>query len=223
MAFGNRGSIMAAGETWDGPTIAMMNLPRLRSSARSSHAHCRSSTVRRMPVSIASSAKSSRLQFEEHRALAADIDAIEPAQTRGLRQELVDAPRSGAGQSEIGLDARFDRRASRLGLEKIRVESFQRIEPVVIAGDRIDRLREALERKIEIGLVVLHRARGIDDVGGHDEELHVIAQPELQIARDQRILRSVALAGIADDEKAEIPGPSTPSGRMRKSSSPPPP
>ncbi len=76
----------------------------------------------------------------------------------------------------------------------------------MIAGDRINRLRKSLKWKIEIGFIVLHGPRRINDVRGHDEELHVIAQPECQIARNQRILRSVALAGIADDEEAEITG-----------------
>ncbi len=159
-----------------------------------------------MPVSIASSAKFVGLQLEEHRPLGADVDAIEPAQTRSFRHQPVDAARIGAGEPEIGLDAGFDRRASCLGLEKVGVEPFQSIVPVVISGNCIDRLGKPLEGKVEIGLVVVHGACRIDHVGGHDEKFYLIVPPEIQSARDQRILRSVALSGVADDDEAEIPG-----------------
>jgi hypothetical protein len=49
----------------------------------------------------------------------------------------------------------------------------------------VNGLSEALEGKIKIGFIVMHRSGGIDDVGGDDEKLHVIAAPQFQIARDQ--------------------------------------
>ena len=57
MAFRNGRNVVSSGDARmadDGHE----NLPRLRLRARSSHAHCRASSVRRMPVSIPSSAKS---------------------------------------------------------------------------------------------------------------------------------------------------------------------
>jgi hypothetical protein len=91
----------------------------------------------------------------------------------------------GASKSKIGFDASFYRRTRRLGLEKVCVERFQRIVPIVIAGNRIDRLGEPLEGKIKISFVIMHRSCGIDHVRGYDEKLHVIVEPKLQIARDQ--------------------------------------
>jgi hypothetical protein len=145
------------------------------------------------------------LQFEERRSLGADVDAVLPTQARRVRHQLVDAASIRAGQSEVGLDTRCYRRPRGVGLEEVGIEPFQRIIPVVIAGNCVDRLGEAMKGKIKIGFVIMHRSRGIDDVGRYDEKLHVVAQPQFQVARDQRILRRVAFAGIADDEKAEIP------------------
>src|SRR5262249_4868849 len=165
--------------------MAMMNLPRVRSSARSIHAHCRSSTVRRTPLSIASSAKSSVCNSKNgarwvptstpycRRRRAAS--AISLSMRRAL---VLVSPRSASTRASIAARAAF-------GLEEVCVKPFQRIVPVVVAGDRIDRLGEALEGKIKIGFVIMHRSRGIDHVGGHDEKLHVIASPQFQIARDQ--------------------------------------
>jgi len=53
---------------------------------------------------------------------------------------MVDPARVGASQSQIGFDPGFNCAACRLGLEKVRVEAFERIEPVMIAGDRINGL-----------------------------------------------------------------------------------
>ena len=74
------------------------------------------------------------LQFEEHRPLGADIYAVESPQPRGFRHEPVDATRIGIGQSEIGLDTGFDCRTCRLNLEKVRVETFERIEQSWLPG-----------------------------------------------------------------------------------------
>ena len=187
--------------------MAMVNLPRLRSSARSSHAHCRWSTVRNMPVSIASSAKSSVCISKKGARWSPTLTAYSRRRRSACAISLSIRRGVGAGQSQIGFDAGLDCAARRLRFEKVRVEAFERIEPVVIAGDRIDRLGEPLERQIKLGFIIFDRAGRIDDVRRYDEKLHIVAVSELQIARDQRVLRSVTFAGIADDEKAEIPIP----------------
>ena len=145
-----------------------------------------------------------RLDFEEGTALTGDPDAVELAQPSRLIEQPIDPAPVRAGQMEVGFGARRERRAGRFRFEKIGVEPFERIEPVVIAGDRVDRLGESLERQIEIVLVVLHGAGRIDDVRRDDEELHVVPPPDIEIAIDQRVLRCVALAGIADDDEAEV-------------------
>ena len=132
------------------------------------------------------------------------VDAVQAAQPRRFGHEPVHAAGIGAGQPIIGFDARFYCRAGRLRLQEVRIETFQRIVPVVISGNCIDRLGEALEGQIEVAFVILDGPCRIDDVGGYDKELHVIAASKVQIARDQRILRRIAFPRIADDKKAEI-------------------
>src|SRR5258708_11793015 len=186
------------------PTIAMVNLPRLRSRARSIHASCRSSTVRKMPVSIASRAKSSVCNSKKGARWIPTFMAYSRRRRAAcairlsIRRAFVPVnPRSASTRA-------FYCAARRLGFEKVRVEAFERIEPVMIAGDRINRLCEPLEREIKFGFIVLDSSGRIDDVRRDHEKLYVIALSELQIARGQRILRSVAFARIADHEEAEV-------------------
>ena len=95
------------------------------------------------------------------------------------RRKMEDQRREAAGKEAA------TRRATDAQVLKVGVESLQRVVPVVITGDRIDRLRKALEREIKIRLIIMHRSSGIDDIRGYQEELHIIAQPKLQIPRDQ--------------------------------------
>ena len=159
-----------------------------------------------MPVSIAIRAKSEVWISKKGAALPAALDAVEFAQPPRPIEQPIDPAAVRAGEIEVGFGARRERGARRVRFEKIGVEPFERIEPVVVAGDRVDRLGESLERQIEILLVVLHGAGRIDDVRRDDEELHVVPPADLEIAVDQRVLRGVALAGIADDDEAEIAG-----------------
>src|SRR5262249_5152510 len=91
-----------------------------------------------------------RLQFEEWRPLRASLDAKQLTQTRGLHDESVDAAGISRGQPEIRFDASFHCKPRSFRFEKVCIEPFQCIVPVVIAGDRIDWFGEPLERKIEI-------------------------------------------------------------------------
>ena len=72
----------------------------------------------------------------------------------------------------------------------------------MISGDGVDRLGEALEGEKKVAFVILYGSCRIDDVGGDDKELQVIAASEVQIARDQRILRRIAFSRIADDVRS---------------------
>ncbi len=160
--------------------------------------------VRRMPVSIAISAKSGVCSSKNGAALVGVGDAVELAQLLAALQQRVDPALVGAGQVQVGLDAGGKRGTRRLWLQEIGVEAFERIEPVVVARDRIDRLGEALERQVEIVLVVGHRAGRIDHVRRDHQKLDVVAPAEVEIALDQRILRGVAFAGVADHDEAEV-------------------
>ena len=82
------------------------------------------------------------LQFEERSSLMSDVDAVQAAQSRRLGHEPFHAAGIGAGQPIIGFDARLYRRARRLWLQEVCVEPFQRIVPVVISGNGVDRLGE---------------------------------------------------------------------------------
>src|SRR5690242_19720577 len=76
----------------------------------------------------------------------------------------------------------------------------------MIARDGVDRFTETVKRKIEVRFIVVHGSRRVDYVGRHDQEFHVIIRSKSKIAGYQRVLRRVALAWIADNKEAEIPG-----------------
>src|SRR5262245_43043255 len=94
------------------------------------------------------------LQLEKRRALRTDADLVQVPQPCRLCQELVDTTDIGGGESEIRLHATFQGSARRLGLQEIRIERLQCVEPVVISWDRIDRLSETLECEIKFGFVI---------------------------------------------------------------------
>src|SRR6516164_2423999 len=126
--------------------------------------------------------KSFGLQLKERASLAAHTHSVETTQTGRFGNESLNAMFIGASQSKIGVNAGFHCCARSLGFEEVRIESFKRVEPVVVTRNRIDRLREPLKGKIEIRLVVMHRSCRIDDVGGYDQKFHVIMTCKLQIA-----------------------------------------
>ena len=89
-----------------------------------------------MPVSIAISENPPRVQLEERPVLQARRHAIERAQPRGtaisrsMRSSVVlDRLRS-------AFDARVDRGARRIGMHQVGGKAVERVEPVVVAGDR---------------------------------------------------------------------------------------
>ena len=89
-------------------------------------------------------------------------------------------------------------------LEEVGGEPLERVEPVVVAGDGVDRLVKALERQVELALVVPHGAGGIDHVGSDHQKLHVGSTALVQVAIAERMLGGIAFPGIADDQKAEV-------------------
>jgi hypothetical protein len=139
-------------------------------------------------------------------ALKAGGDPVFAAQPRGLLHQPRDAAVGGAGEPVIGLDPRPHRDAGGIGDEKGGHEAFQRVVPVVIAGNGVDRSVEPLERQPEIRLIVDHRPRRVDDVRRDDHEAHVGpgTGPEDLIAQD--VLGGVALARIADHQEREVSG-----------------
>jgi hypothetical protein len=80
----------------------------------------------------------------------------------------------------IGIDAGFQRRSCRLAFKKIRVESFERVEPVMITRNCVDRFRKPLKRKIEIWFAIMHRTRRIDNIRRYDEEFHPSRNPSFR-------------------------------------------
>src|SRR5262245_37545795 len=104
------------------------------------------------------------LQFKERRSLASGLDAVQTAHALGVCRKPVDAARICARQLQIGVDPRFHGNACGLGLEEIGVESFERVKPVVIAGNRINRFSKPLKWKIELSFVVFYRSGRIDYV-----------------------------------------------------------
>ncbi len=100
-------------------------------------------------------------------------------------------------------DAGPHRGSRRLRLEEGRGESFERVVPVVVARNRVDRLGHALERQPEPRLVVLHRAGRIDDVGREDDEPDILGGGGAEQRIAQHVLAGVALARVADDDERE--------------------
>src|SRR5262249_22533770 len=124
----------------------------------------------------------SGLQFEEWSPLCSSLDVVELAQALCFAQETVNATHRGAGQPEIGLYAPVHGRTRSVWLKQICIEPLECIVPVVVARNCIDRLRESLEWKIKICLVILHRTGGIDHVRGNDQKFDVVIIAQSQIA-----------------------------------------
>ncbi len=159
-----------------------------------------------MPVSIAIRAKSDVWISKKGARCPAASDAVELPEPACPVDQAIDPGAARARQTEVGFDARCKGSARRLRIEKIGIEPFERVEPVVVAGNRVDRFGKPVERQIEIPLIVLHCAGRIDHVRCHDQEFHGVPSPDLEIAVDQRVLRCVAFAGIADHDEGEIAG-----------------
>ena len=85
-------------------------------------------------------------------------------------------------------------------------EALERVVPVVIAGDRVDRLIDPFEREPELRLVVIHGPRGVDHVRRDDDEAHGVLPRCGDELVAQDVLRGVSLAGIADDEEGKVAG-----------------
>ena len=148
------------------------------------------------------------LDLEIRRVLKPGGHAVLSSQPRRLPHQPRDAAVGRAGQSMVGLDTRAHRHGGRLGHEEGGHEAFERVVPVVVAGNGVDRLVEPLERQPEVRLVVLHRPRGIDDVRRDDHEAHVGAGPGPDDLIAQDVLGRVALSRIADHQEREVAGDS---------------
>ena len=81
---------------------------------------------------------------------------------------------------QIRVHPRPDARARRLWLKECGRERFERVLPVVVAGNCVHRPGYSLERQPELRLVVVHRSRRVDDVGRHDDETDVRARCDRQ-------------------------------------------
>ena len=119
--------------------------------------------------------------------------------------------------AQVRLDAGPHRRVRGAGLEKRRRERLERIVPVVVAGNRVDRLGDALEGQPELRLVVLHRPDRVDDVGGDDDEAHVGMVGRRSAAESRRMCCDASPSPVSPmtmNEKS--PALSTPAGRTAK-------
>ena len=185
------------------PRIAITILPREASSAARSHASCSGSTPRRTPVSIAISANAG-VWIWKNGAVCVPVctpycrrrNAARSMNSSIRASVVLERPPSAAIRARIAS-------ARGLGFEERRHEAFERVVPVVIAGNRVQRLRHALERQPEARLVVLHRAGRIDDVRRqhHEPDVVGVGGAEQRVLED--LLAGVALAGVADDDERE--------------------
>ena len=92
-----------------------------------------------------------------------------PSIRRSMRSSVVlDRLRSALTRASIAARAR-------VRVHQVGGEAVERVEPVVVAGNREDRLVDALQRQVEVRLVVLHRADRIDHVRRDHDELHRVA------------------------------------------------
>jgi hypothetical protein len=73
------------------------------------------------------------------------------------------------------------------------------VVPVVVSRDGVDRLSVAPVGEVELAAVVVGVAGRVDDIARDHHEVRVLT--DLQEGRHDCELRSVALAGIAEDEK----------------------
>ena len=114
------------------------------------------------------------LDLEERSVLEPGGHAVFLAQQGGPRDELVDTLVRRAGEVLVGLDARVHCRPGGGGRQERGVEALERVVPVMIAGDRVNRLIDPFEREPELRLVVIHGPRRVDDVRGDDYETHCV-------------------------------------------------
>ena len=126
---------------------------------------------------------------------------------------MVNAAPGRGGQPVVRHHTGVHARPGRVGLQEIGGEALQRVVPVVIARDSVDRLREPLEGEIKLGFVIQHRARGIDHVRGNDQKLHVRPLAQEQILIAQAVLGGPAFAGIAEHQETEVGFAGDPFGR----------
>ena len=181
----------------------MIIFPRDASSAARSQVSSSGSTLRSTPGIDGEQREIGRLDLEERRLLSPGLDAVLPAQEVRTPDELLDAAVRRAGHAAVGVDARAHRRPRGARAEERGRKSLERVVPVVVARDGVNRLGHALERKPEAGLVVLHRAGGIDHVGGQHDEPHIGGGRGANQRVAQHVLAGIALAGVADDDEGE--------------------
>src|SRR6185369_4565328 len=105
------------------------------------------------------------VHLKEGCALKSVSDSIILAQPVGFLSDFIEAL---IEIDDIGLrvlfEARPQRENRRVALQKVGVESFVSIKPVVITGNGVDGFVKTFERKIEVRLVVLHLPIRIDHV-----------------------------------------------------------
>ena len=134
------------------------------------------------------------------------------AQRLGLGERLRLAASSARRQSSLctsiavrAYRARFGGRNSspgRLGCTEVTHETGQSVQPVVIAGHRVDRLRVRRVGHEELSDVLIDVAGRIDHVARDHRELG--PGRRRQSAGSGRVLRDVALAGVAEQHEREV-------------------
>ena len=117
-----------------------MNLPRDCSSPARSHATLIGIDASEHAGIHRQQREALVVDLEIRRVLKSGGHAIFPSKPRRLPHQPVDAAVGRARQPMVGLDARAHRRASRLGDEEGGREAFERVVPVVVAGNGVDRL-----------------------------------------------------------------------------------
>src|SRR4029434_9451636 len=102
--------------------------------------------------------------FEEWRPLEAGLHVVLPPQLGGLSHEPLNARLCRTGQWQVSFKARPYGGSGCIGLEEVAVDAVESGEPVMVAGNGVDGLLKTFERQVKVELVVLHRARRVNDV-----------------------------------------------------------
>jgi len=137
------------------------------------------------------------------RELTLRVGAAESARALVLllveRRRLLPQPPTKGG---AGKPRRFPCPRRRLAAADVAHEALEAVVPVVVPGNGVDGLRKPFVRHVELLLVFVDVADRVQDVAADEQEVGVLRV--LQQWRDERVLREIAFAGVADEQEGEV-------------------